>query len=81
MTNIVIIEIDLDSISAKDRADALYKAAKEDVLGRGSVPADIQAKIVDELVNETAYETMKRLLQPRSKNRSVRYNQKSCTGV
>ena len=61
MTNIVTIQIDLDSIiTAKDKADALYKAVKEDVLGRSSVAADIRAKIVDELVKETAYETMKK---------------------
>jgi hypothetical protein len=61
MTNIVTIAIDLDSIiTAKDKADALYKAVKEDVLGRGSVAADIRAKIVDDLVKETAYETMKK---------------------
>ena len=35
MTNFVTIEIDLDSIiTAKDKADALYKAVKEDVLGQ-----------------------------------------------
>ena len=61
MTNIVTIEIDLDSIiTAKDKADALYKAVKDDVLGRSSVTADIRAKIVDELVKETAYEAMKK---------------------
>ena len=61
MTNIVTIEIDLDSIiTAKDKADALYKAVKDDVLGRSSVTADIRAKIVDELVKETAYEAMEK---------------------
>jgi hypothetical protein len=61
MSNIVTIEIDLDSIiTAKDKADALYKAVKEDVLGRGSVAADIRSKIVDDLVKEAAYETMKK---------------------
>ena len=61
MTNIVTIEIDLDSIiTAKDKADALYKAVKDDVLGGSGVTADIRAKIVDELVKETAYEAMKK---------------------
>jgi hypothetical protein len=61
MTNIVTIEIDLDSIiTAKDKVDALYKAVKEDVLGRSSVTADIRAKIVDDLVKETAYAAMKK---------------------
>ena len=46
MTNIVTIQIDLDSsITAKDKADALYKAVKEDVLGRGSVAADIRVSV------------------------------------
>jgi hypothetical protein len=61
MINIITIEIGRDIIvTAKDKADVLYKAVKEDVLGRSSVAADIRAKIVDNLLKETANETMKK---------------------